>query len=784
MGIGILKKKVEQTGPSVSSSVLSKFDNSQGEPELGSRERSLLEMSGGSLGFKWSPVGEGPLRGWEKKWEEVSQKVMAEYDRMMNPSVTDEANARSIDPLGGGLSQFSRLGTRGVGKFALDMTVYNPALRYVLPSERDKLEGMNEDERATALIQNAMVPMIYGGMRALGGWWKEGKALRYKQMLEGKNKIRPVEDALSEIVGRGGTWKGFDYGESLGKYVKGKGFAKDEWGAVKQSMLENDSLPLKAVQWEKIQAGKKMSKGWQNWTVANKKAYGGPELHPMFKDLGSEANRAAKHWEALYIQNAKKANLSVVEPNRLIRAQARSWFGEDIASKINISMLDEKTAANFIASILDPNVAGKIARASKMGGNWMVPWIRPERFIFGAGEERWGVMSNVFNRIVSAYGNVQKYTTARVQGFAHMLEQGGFGKVATDANGRFKFIPNKATYNRKTTQAAKEFLEKTDDLFEVAKREGTQKAQQAAAKTYGDMVKQLREDTPLVAKLVDTTHVYMDQRYLEMITQFVPKVLNKYPTTDFGRAVIDDIVKRHTANVTEMFASGRVTNYTDKLTAVKKMFGEIQDVLSKHGDKIYEKVGKGVAKTGRTTVRGMLKPKEVAGEIAYQLSYGKQFPAYVQGYFPRIGKGIGRKEVQWSQALIGRPGYMKGRKLGEAQERLDDFAGLIEARTRSQGKQLYLMDEIEAAVKYAQRLPGDWREHTEFLISRAMGRPSKVDDIVSRMISSTPWTKNWDPYRVSKTAKSFNGLAYGGLLGFRPFAAMRNLTQPIINGMA
>jgi hypothetical protein len=723
-----------------------------------SSDRSNIEQPLGVL--EKEAKKEIPLRGWEADWEAANQstrelwKSVPEGDPSGFLGTLAKEHPNAAPPL--------FVLTRSRAKGVVEATPLAAAAKYIFPSERDKLEQMNEDERAAMIWRDTFGTLLWKGIPMLGKGIASGSKKLY-QWYKGSKALplEPIEDAAMQIAKRGGTWEGFNYTDKISKFFKGHGFAQDEIAVLAKGggLKETRDLAL-----NKAIAGKEMSAGWKKHMVLEPESgfHKGYKLSKELEVGSSLETLQSKHYASLYKKNLRARGFKPQNASKLIKAQVEKFYGPELAAKVDITSLSEKEAANLVANMISPEGVKYMSRLHTLAsGRWRVPWIRPERSVWGAGEAIWGAKSQIYDKVVMAKSNVQRYSIDRMQLFAKMLEERGFGKVVADETRGFRFKPDKAMYNQKTTQAAKEFLEKADNMMEVARQKGTRAAYADAQKAVGELMDGAKADSPTVAALIDATYDFQDKLYKEMLIQGLPKVMLRHPLSNKGVAFATNLSKYWGPKIEQAFATQGSWNAVDKARLVKKVLGEYKKVVSQEG--FFE--------LSANKTPGALK------DVLRSLEYGDGFPAYLENYLPRIGKQGASLEANWTQALTGRSSYMQERSAGIGAERISDFAELIEARVRAQGKQLYFYDEVSKAVKYAQKLPGDWKKHTEFLISRALGRPSVLDEKLGRVLNTT-MPGQWDAYRTANTAKTLNSMAYSGLLGVRPFSVLRNMTQP------
>jgi hypothetical protein len=748
--------------------------------ELEFSERSKFERSKTTAGPGWHGK-DIPLRGWEAEWENRDQEIRALLDQ-------------GIMPKGSWLF-------RSDVKNLVGWTPFFAALKYVFPSEQDKLQLMDEEERASAIAENTFGTLLWGALEFGGKFFgKKGAQYFKKQGMHTQSRVvrvnpatglldlerytpglQAVDEAVLGITRHGGQWEGFDLATSRQNFLKGRGFKKDEYRAIVDAATTGDPLALKVKAYDAKLSGKPLSIAWKKYV----KAGAGKEHHldgTIAQALTADT-RAFKHRQLQVYKNAKARGINMSHPNKAIRGQMQVLYGEEAAKHLDIRMLTEPEAANIVANMVSPQGLRHYKRVQQLaGGQWRLPWIRPERMIFGAGEETFGTLSGIFRPIVEAKRKSMEYTVSRIQVFANKLAKGGYGEVSVDSAGRFLFKPNKEVYNHKTTKAAFDYLHGVDNLMTQARKKGTKQAYDEAATLAKDLLEGTKSASPAAIGIIDAVKSFNDLLYGEFVREFIPQVFRRYKLTQAGEDYLVGLMKKDGAlnQIAKVFEGTRAQTYVDKSNAMKGFMSQLNKDLAQRGKDFFMPSGKMITHgPGKTTI-GKHTADDIAKAVMDELGYGKRFPKYIQGYLPRFAEQGTRAEERWRRALNPQAAFMKGRKLPEARDRVQDLGQLMEMRIKAQAKQLHFYKDVEKAVEYARKLPPSWQKHTDFLISRATGRPSVVDEKLAQTLNFVTRGQNWDAHRVANAARGLNSLAYGGLLGFRPFSALRNLTQVFI----
>jgi hypothetical protein len=741
------------------------------EPEGEEGGRSIRVVSPDELSSSYVSLNEADLVamkkpelfGWEKAWDQAAKQASAAMEQVAQERGSFGRPTAELlwgDPI----SWSHQLGPREAST-ALSMV---PFAKYLMPSERRFYEEASTEEKNEAMLWESFGVLLW----SFGTIWGKGVKPAVKAMSKWRKarslmEIKPVEEAIEAISTKRGFWKGFDFKQSAQKVLGGKrfGFAKDEAVGLAR-YAENPTSPvLKVVEYEKGLAGKPMSKAWKDYVKRTSgAAYGGPTpAEEVIKAL-DYSTLQSKHYASVYRENLKMLGFNMPHAEAVLKAQAGKFFGSEAAKHIKFATLSLDESANLISNMLAPEGQKFLRAVHTLGSDrYILPWFNPVRSVMGAGESVWGTMSKVFEPLRQIKLNVGTYKTNKMVTFLKMLDERGFGKL-TVKDGIPKFAANKEVWTKPILEEAASLMRKADTLAEMGRKGLVNK--EVAVRTIEESLKRTRESSPVVAQLVDAVYDYHNLLYKDLLTKWLPKVFHSTGLTPRGAALVGQLGGKLGPKIDAVFASSTGLTHLERSSAVKQILAKYRALLKTDG--VFALEGKELEKA--------------VGEVGKRLSYGKEFgfPAYLSYYFPRMRQAGAAMETNWSLALAGEAGFMRTRKLPVPQDVITDLSKMIELRTTQMAKQLYFYDDVGKVVEYAKTLPQSWKLHTESVISRAVGRPSVLDEFVANVLQKTPLAGNWDAYRAMRAARVITGMQYSGLLGFRPFAMFRNLTQPYL----
>ena len=755
------------------------------------------------------------LHGWEKKWEEISAAVRRALPFLDSENPTTKAMrqaAFNVDPLGGNLTGVQKAVGAVMGRprelvaggFVL------PFAKYALPSEREIFEQLDDQDKSRAIAWETFGAALY----ALGPTMRlaKGPAARVANWSRNRKllKLEPIEDAVAAIKDQNGIWNGFDHYKGVLKAAKDDlKLTKDEAEVVAQVMTGADPVALKALEYDKKITGKALSKAWEKILELPKPGefYGKPKLKAEVASSLSYNNLQAKHYSNLYRKNmeliGRKAHLTHAEG--FMKEQVRRLYGEEFAQDLAFSSMSEREISNIISSMLSPRGKKVIGSLHKLAmGEYRLPWMHAERNVYGMGETVLSTKSKIYDKLSIAAGNSNTYKIEKIGVLSEMLTERGFGSLRAGKFG-MEFVPNKELWTRENLSVAYKYMQKIDQYAEAG-RKGRIMTKADSAKLIDEVLNEAKANSPIAAEIISLTKDYFDVLYKEMLQIYVPKVARQAGLSARGESMVTNLERIWGPKIEAAFKTNSGKTYAERTKLVKDMLRDYRKTLQGKGLERRKKViGPGVegfAERRRINQPGRLptdrrqvldetlfsssgkdldkKLEDLFGRLAYGSTKPGGIPAYLDHYMPRIGARGASFEEKWRQALTGEAAFMKGRKLASSREVVPTWQEMVEARTSSQAKQLFFFDEVSEVVDYAKTLPESWQMHTDFTISRLLGRPSSWDRHLATVLQKTPWTGNWDSYRAMRAAQKITGLQYAGLIGLRPFAVFRNLTQPII----
>jgi len=734
--------------------------------------KMTLKVAGQKSAVKIPPKPKDLRTGWEKHWQEMA-------DEINSSQYSPYAIAAQQSTGRGGLSGVRSPAAIGPRQIASTLS-WIPFAKYVVPEEAMKLSEMDASERNSALAWEAvglglmtMGPLIskYGG-KAVNGLQNY---LKKRSLL----KLEPVEDALHKLGQKGGVWKGYDYRTEAANRLRNMGFATDEASAIADTIATGsaDDVGLRALAWEK---GDKLSKAWKKNIGQIGEKIENPDGATLLRrqlTLSDSIQQTTKpenvhsYWaRKLYKENLKRSKVSpnVHHLDNMIHEYVGRVYGTEMASKLDLGYISESEMANLVSSLFTTRGKRTISMMHRLGmSDYLLPWMMPERFVYGAGEAVYHTKSKVFDKLLAAQRAANGYRVDLGNTFMTMLQQRGFGKIVKKSTGSWTFKPNKALYNDKTLDGAKEVLRKIDDIAEAGRRGKVIDTTEARAQ-INQLLNKLKEDSPTVFELVDLTHSFTDVLYKDMLQQYVPKIVNRLPLNQQGRAYISQMTKLWGTRAEQLFSTASSANATEKISFTKKLLADFRKAIKK--PEFYDNLTKSQQALVDNTLSG--------------LTYGGKshlaMPAYLEGYMPRVPMRGEQFAGYAKSALVGKASYTYRRKQQGAGQLVETFQEMIGARIGAQAKQMHFYHEAGDVIDYARTLPDAWRAHTDFTISRMIGQPSNWDHKVATVLSKIPGTGSWDEYRAMKAAKTITGMQYAGLLGLRPFAVFRNLTQPLL----
>ena len=684
----------------------------------------------------------------------------------------------------------------GIAKFGSELI---PGGRYLWQEERERFTQMSSGEKAMAVG--------WEGLNALM-WWKGPAIARGLFKLGskgigkvtggriGKKVIQPIED-LIDIQSK-------SYAELASSRLKKAGFKQDEIPAVIDAARGNNNALLGAFRGRALE-GKGMSRGWEKnidmmtdpWLqfAPNKK---------IMADLVPETLRR-KTQEGSIIRQIAKAYGKDYNPRYIDgvfeRHATKYTGGEHI---VRMKDATDDLVWNVLRDMQDsPKLLLKLTTPGPFAS------MRPMQSVFGDLNPIYGTYDDVYKVATTGIETKAKFGVEWMSLLNRMKAERGFGAIVskTDRAGHAyeAFKPAKF-YNKEFKRQTSEFMHSVRDLMQTVGNEQLDDAgrimtlQQKTA-AVERVILEARETAPKMVDLAETMWDFNNKMFEFGMLPEIERAFLKAGVNRQGLGVLNAISKeiRNTGRMKSIFnVMRKETDALGRSTIdVKNPFRrseEIKGLLNEYKDLIrYTVTNKAFRKGDALAVNSMFNQTggelmETLGKLMGDLTMKKGgqkygFTSYLEGYFARIGKG---SEIMPDKAIDGLPGEMKAFFTKQATRATgkQPLLGLDETmagRISAQGNAMYLYPAIGKISKTAEGYPEFIKKHVSHYVARLAGQPSPFDHAAARFLNNMPGIKGWDGRRVRELSGVINDFTYMGFLGLKPFSAMRNMFQPLLN---
>ncbi|MHC4213213.1 MAG: hypothetical protein ACYSWP_07580, partial [Planctomycetota bacterium] len=698
------------------------FDDFITEPEAASNLKNIFDDTVESVGEK----------GIEFKFKGRS-RLPTDIDQLFYQTGIDKLKTKHPNLYGMIGSTVET--AREVGDWTVDMI---PALKYARPDDREKFMTLDKLDQRVAILHEAAGAMLWAGamkpMEALALIPQTGKAIYGA----GRTTLSALKTGYTPVVDVGfNGWKSVGTKRTFMNWAKKKGYPK----ARAENAFEFGSGETTAVH----ETSKRI---WEIYGLEQELA------SETVKGFGSTVTKtstgmrnAFKGWAAKRFNRGKNMTMETASEPAL--KEFNRWFAAE-SPKLHAAAM----RAGQSGEVLGKNLHGFIN-------------IYPIRFVLGAGEKAWGTFSKVYRPIETATKLKNRAVADNISRLYEMLQESGLGKLTK--KGRFKPDP---LFNKSVKAQAYKYITEADNIYESV-RQGAMTAEAGEA-ALGNLLNKSAPEFPLVRRLIDVSQEYSDHLYAQHTKWKMREIFDRAGITAAGADRLDLVFANEIEPaLKEMFKAKNGINATDKILSLQKLLKRLAIESKMPG--MFNDAGIGT--------KGSI--AEASGiQVLKDLNYGSEggIMEYLGGYAARlIKKDFQAQDISFKLMSSERmPFYTKARTATQAVARAEDFDSMIYLRTNTQAKEMFYNKTLSRVSNYVNKnLPDDYKTYISHWVARLHGIPSQMDHHVARVLNNTvPGT--WDARRVFNMTKTVNDFTYMGILGLKPFSAMRNLFQPAI----
>lgn len=675
-----------------------------------------------------------------------------------------------------------------------ELNKHIPFTKYIDPGRREEFLALDQQEQTRALLWDTLETMILGVPKTVP-WFFKGVAKTVALPIKGVKavipayKFAPIEDLLLKGV------RPFVREENVLRVLKKEGWKTDEVAAI----LDSDNLyPFlrgktrkeagklskafkEAIDWSSgfPRLGKEtkellrtdlLRRGHfrREWNVAFSKYAKETVEREVGKKIGKKISPQARKELKKELRKKIGANLA----KDAFDAQIGQALGADLVGKITLKNAPDVFMANFTRDIFK---GSKVVQATLRQGVYeKIMWdgFNPVRVAFGAWERLYGTYKGVYKKVGPGLERRNEYVAEKHLTLFQMHKDRGIGTWTRSASGAIDFVP---AYGAKELKQAYEGLLQMDNLLELGRRTPQlMEKMRAQAKVIGDSL----PETP--GKIVKVWRDYSDHLFAEYVLEKTPQLFQGVGLTASGERALGRTMEKMGPLLGKIFAKEAGHSYELKSKAIKRILEEVRRGLA---HPLVKKEGK----HPWFFLEGV-ELKTALARLGKNLTQGKDgnFVGYLEDYVARVGASGQAMMKRWDTALLGKmhPFYEKGRKMVTPLNLVEDMGSMMEVRTRTQANDLFLYPMIEEAVAHSKGLPTHVREYVDHYISRILGRQASMDtktaNFLRKTIGNLGGRAYWTEEKVGMLGRRLNDLALMGGLGFKPFAALRDLFQPLL----
>ncbi len=607
----------------------------------------------------------------------------------------------------------------------------------------------------------------------------------------GRGKALPsllrVEDALKKIaiLAPKVAFQGFKFKDFAGKVLKKEGFHKKEIEFLLEPLLRGEGS---FSRFDMFNLGELARKNYKFSKVFQK-------MIPLLKDKkilrGMDPTWAKMYSEPL-MEAAYKKRTFEKALGELYGSKEVAGFAKDFSLRtfqqsagklytqmgktFNFGEANLEQMANVTLYLLEHPMIGmkSIMPGSK---SFIFPSILPKRVVYGLGEAVHRTKKMVYEPIKNALAGRNRNYFNHILLWTQLLKQEGlYTALKISATGEFE-ATKAAFFTPEVSEKVYKMLTKMDDLTKAAaevknpvmRKQLLSDVRALPGQTFG------KNDPGIL--MYNAYKTFSDHLYSDFVKGHFSRTLNLVKK---DKALPKDILETLTGQsryveyeLDNLFSTVNKATYGWKMGSTKRLLGRAQRTIMRKA--------KGLPKDE------IKRRKAIADQFAYGTEKG--FPAYLENYVSRMRTHQLNLANSWQGQLASKPKAAFRHPRKKTYGETGDFATMLESRVMAQASEFYLYDKIDDVVKFAKRLPPAYRDYVEADIAGTLGLPAVLDHKVAWFLTKTVGKLErffgkegiWDEWRVLDLGHTVNTLTYLGALGFKPFSAVRNLFQTLMN---
>jgi len=457
--------------------------------------------------------------------------------------------------------------------------------------------------------------------------------------------------------------------------------------------------------------------------------------------------------EAVRQEKSLQPYLSPVNTERLFKAQLKSLYGK-AAPAIG---LGEATPTIFKLATAQVKTQPDIVRKAAALGS--LAYVRPIRKVLGEGETLYSTYSRVYKPLTKAIEQMYEIRYDALRRWHGFLGEYNLGRILLSRSGPQGFKP---IFTHKEQMLASEFLHFADE------------ATRKKFPGYLKHIKRAWEKLPSNSqRLVKAYRAWADYEYLEHVCIKLEQAMAEYPLSGDAAYRLEKLMESKDSLRSRL---GEIFNPQNNISKANKSVLVAKEIA------LFKKR---VLETPEIRNALLQLPAPLRKQFVMDLTLRKD-GGTILNYLDNYAQRIGQQQEQSFTSLVNDVFRIKAagytlRRTAEETAAIPSLAELVEIRASTQAKELALQPLLHHHSEFAQyvkELPEDYRKYITHYISRMLGRPSPADIKIAAWINRI-FKKQLSGADIDAVAREINNFCYMGILGLRPFSALRNLFDPL-----